>query len=196
MSYQITVQPAVEPITLAEAREQLRNDGETFDDAYINTLITTARKFCEDYCNRGFITQTWRENLSFFTEPVCLSMNPVASVISIKYYDTVEVQQTLAGANYQVDILSDNAKIYEGVTLGFPNVSQNTINPIEIIYVVGYGLAVDVPLDIKHAIKMMVSFLYENREGVNVPLFSMGTSTPLPEAVKHLLSSYRLRHFG
>ena len=197
MSFNITVQPTTEPVSLAEAREQMRNEELSFDDDYVTALIKAARKYCENYCNRGFITQTWVENRNYFVEPLLLSKNPVQSVTSLKYYDIDDAQQTLATANYQVDILSQNAKIYEGISAGFPSISSSVINPIEITYVVGYGDdAADVPEDIRHAIKMMISFLYENREGVNVPLFSMGTSTPLPGVVKQILSDYKIRHFG
>ena len=39
MSWQITVQPSTEPITLTEAREHLRNeDLSGVDDDYVNSL--------------------------------------------------------------------------------------------------------------------------------------------------------------
>jgi uncharacterized phiE125 gp8 family phage protein len=196
MSYQITSQPASEPITLSEAKDHLRVDFSD-EDTYINTLITTARKYCEQYTNRAFITQTWRQNEDKWTNPIKLKVNPVISLTSIKYYDTNEAQQTLtdSSANFQKDFNSDVAKIYEGLTNAFPSLGC-TINPIEIITVCGYGSASDVPDDIKHAIKIMVSFLYENREMVNVPVASMGTAIPMPETVKHLLNPYRVNNFG
>jgi uncharacterized phiE125 gp8 family phage protein len=196
MSYQITVQPQTEPITRDEAKTHLRVDFSD-DDTYIDTLITSARKYCEQYTNRVFITQTWRQNEDNWSNPIKLKVNPIVSLTSLKYYDTNETQQTLTDlpANFQKDFLSDCGKIYEGLTNAFPSLGC-TINPIEIITVCGYGAASDVPEDIKHAIKIMVSYLYENREMVNVPIASMGTSTPLPETVKHLLNPYRISNFG
>jgi len=195
-SYQITVQPATEPITLVEAKAQLRVDF-TYEDDYINTLITTARKYCESYTNRVFITQTWRQNEDYFTNPIKLKVNPIVSLTSLKYYDTNEAQQTITDlpANFQKDFLSDVGSIYEGLTNAFPSIGD-TINPIEIITVCGYGAAADVPLDIKHAIKLLVSHFYENREGVNVPMQSIATQIPIPENVKNLLASYRVLGFG
>ena len=196
MSWQITVEPATEPITLVEAKAHLRVDFSDEDD-YIDTLIVSARRYCEAYCNRVFITQTWRQNLSEWVNPIQLKVNPVISVTSLKYYDTDEAQQTITdnANNYQKDLNSDVAKIYEGLVNTFPAIGS-TINPIEIITVCGYGAASDVPDDIKHAIKLMVSWMYENREGVNVPLNNQASDIPLPTAVKYLLTRYRINVFG
>ena len=197
MSYQIIVQPATEPITLVEAKAHLRVDFAD-DDTLITDLIIAARRYCEGHTNRVFITQTWRQNCDFFTNPIQLSVNPVISVTSLKYFDSANVQQTITDNddNYQKDLNSDVAAIYEGLVNAFPAVSANKINPIEVITVCGYGAADDVPEDIKSAIKLMISWLYETRTGVNVPMASMGTSTPLPEVVQNLLTSYRIRVFG
>ena len=196
MSWQITTEPATEPITLVEAKAHLRVDFSD-EDTYIDTLIVSARRYCEAYCNRVFITQTWRQNLSEWVNPIQLKVNPVISVTSLKYYDTNEAQQTITdnANNYQKDLNSDVAKIYEGLVNTFPAIGS-TINPIEIITVCGYGAAADVPDDIKHAIKFMVSYFYENREGVNVPLNSAASDIKPPTAVKSLLTRYRVNVFG
>lgn len=195
-SYQITVEPASEPITTAEAKAHLRVDFSD-EDTYIDTLITTARKHCESYTNRVFITQTWRQNLDCFPDVIKLKVNPVVSLTSLKYYDTNESQQTLTdlSANFQKDFLSDTATIHEGLTNAWPSIGS-TINPIEIITVCGYGAASAVPADIKHAIKLMVSHLYENREMVNVVVGGLAMQIEMPNAVKNLLAPYRILTFG
>ena len=196
MNYQIITEPATEPITLAEAKEHLRVDFSDEDD-YITALITTARKYCEDYTNRVFITQTWRQNNDSFGRYIKLKVNPVISLTSLKYYDTTETQQTITdnSDNFQKDFNSDVASLHEGLVNAFPSVGD-TINPIEIITVCGYGAAEDVPMNIKHAMKIMISHLYENREGVNVVVGGLAMQIELPNAVKHLLSPYRILTFG
>ena len=196
MSYNITVEPTVEPVTLAEARVHLKNDDESYDDTYITNLIVSARKLCEKYCNRVFITQTWQQNENGFGSYIDLEVNKVQSVTSIAYIDQDEASQTLSTSNYQVDLLADTCKIYEGVSAGFPSVSTSTINPVKITYVCGYGLAVSVPQDIKQAIFLMISHLYENREGVIVPVGGFVNQIPMPKAVKDILGFYRVKHFG
>ena len=196
MNYQITVEPAEEPITLAEAKEHLRVDFSDEDD-YITALITTARKYCESYTNRVFITQTWRQNIDYFPRVIQLKVNPIISLTSLKYYDTAENQQTITdnSNNFQKDFNSDVGSLHEGLVNAFPSVGD-TINPIEIITVCGYGAAADVPMNIKHAMKIMVSHLYENREGVNVVVGGLAMQIELPNAVKHLLMPYRILTFG
>ena len=195
-NYRITTPAASQVISTAEAKTHLRVDISD-DDTYIDTLIATATKLCEDYTNRAFITQTITQEFDYFTSPLMLKVNPVISLTSLKYYDTDENQQTITDntANFQKDFNSDNAAIYSGLTNSFPSIGD-TINPIEAIYVAGYGAASAVPDNIKHAIKLMVSHLYENREMVNVPIASMASNIPMPQAVKHLLAPYRLKHFG
>ncbi len=195
MSHQITSQPVTEPITLAEARSQLRAESETFDDTFITELIKEARSICEGYCNRVFITQTWRQNESRFGAYIDLAVSPVISVTSVKYVDTAEVQQTLPTANYQVDLLSDTGSIFEGVSAGFPSISSLTINPIEIIYVCGYGAASAVPVQIKRAIKLMVTHLYENRDSINIGAGFI-QPIPMPKNVRDILADFRVKHFG
>jgi len=51
----VTVPASFEPVTLAEAKAQLRiEDGFTLDDDYIQGLISAARDRVEQYCNRFF----------------------------------------------------------------------------------------------------------------------------------------------
>ena len=54
----IITPPTTEPVTLEEAKEQLRIEaGFTADDDYINALISAARDRCESYCNQFFTAQ-------------------------------------------------------------------------------------------------------------------------------------------
>ena len=195
MSYQITVQPTSEPVSLIEAKAHLRVDFSD-DDTLINELIASSRVLCERWTNRVFITQTWRQNENFFTNPIELKVNPVITLTSLKYIDLDENQQQITDttANLQKDFLSDNAAIYEGLTNGWPSIG-NSINPIEIITVCGYGAASDVPEPIKHAIKLMISHFYENREMINVTI-ALAVQIEIPKGVKDILAPFRIKHFG
>ena len=195
-SYQITSEPATEPITTAEAKAHLRVDFSD-EDTIIDTYIVAARKFCEHYTGRVFITQTWRQNENAFKSEMLLMVNPIVSLTSLKYYDTDESQQTLtdSSANFQKDFNSDVGRIIEGLTNAFPSIGD-TVNPIEIITVCGYGAASAVPVDIKNAIKIMTAHFYENREAVMVPVGGFVNGIPVPAAVYTLLEPYRIRHFG
>lgn len=58
MALKLTTAPAVEPVTLSEAKAHLRLDISD-DDALITTLITAARVHAENVCRRAFVTQKW-----------------------------------------------------------------------------------------------------------------------------------------
>ena len=50
--------PLVEPVTLADAKAHLRIDNDA-EDALIQSLISTARQWAEDYCDRTFVLTKW-----------------------------------------------------------------------------------------------------------------------------------------
>ena len=59
MSSILLTPPAVEPVTLADAKAYLRVDNDD-DDAVISALIAGARAHVEAQTRRALITQTWR----------------------------------------------------------------------------------------------------------------------------------------
>src|SRR5437016_1894555 len=52
--------PAVEPVTVADADLYARISSST-EDPLVTTLITAARKRCEEWRGQAFITQVWDE---------------------------------------------------------------------------------------------------------------------------------------
>jgi uncharacterized phiE125 gp8 family phage protein len=99
----VTTGPLVEPISLAEAKVQLRVETDiTADDALISALIITARQHVEDVCNRALITQTLKAYYPCFWDRLDLRA-PVRSVSGVSYLDSGNVSQTLATTGYVVD---------------------------------------------------------------------------------------------
>ena len=65
MAVKLITPPALEPISLQEAKAHLRVDfGD--DDDYISALITAARDFAEGFTRRAFLTQSWLLALDHF----------------------------------------------------------------------------------------------------------------------------------
>ena len=100
--------PAVEPLTVAEAKLHLRVDISD-DDAYIGTLITAAREWVENYLDRTLITTQLilraaefpTEELELPRPPMVASGTATAVVITYTLADTTTA--TLSTALYRVD---------------------------------------------------------------------------------------------
>jgi len=162
----VTTPPAIEPVTLAEAKMNSRISVSE-DDALVEAMITTAREWAEMFTRRAFITQTITWSMDGF--PACgiffVPRPPLQSVTSVKYYDIDGVQQTISSGDYQVDTLSAPGRVAEEPDYSWPSVEAERLNAVEMIYPAGYGdAASDVPERAKQAIKLLVGHWYENRE--------------------------------
>lgn len=65
MGLTLVTQPAIEPVTLADAKIHLR-ETDTAQDSLITSLIKASRKAIEERCRRSLITQTWMVQLDQF----------------------------------------------------------------------------------------------------------------------------------
>jgi uncharacterized phiE125 gp8 family phage protein len=184
MRNRVKVEPAVEPITLAEARQYLgiAQTSDTSRDAIISTHITSARVWAEQYTRRAFITQTLELFLNSFDDAIYL-VKPVQSVTSVKYYDEAGTLQTVNSANYLVEPISGT------ITIKSPNSWPSVrlgMNQVIVEYVTGYGLAAAVPSDIKTALKFLVGHWERYQTSMEG-----GVLTTVPYAVEQLLSNYK-----
>jgi uncharacterized phiE125 gp8 family phage protein len=111
----------------------------------------------------------------------------IDGVSGIKYLDADgdeiawDSDEYIVGTDYQKGRIT----LADGCT--WPNGTLYPSNPIEVQFVCGYGLAVDVPAQIKQAMKIILSDMYENRE-----ISVVGVSFQQMDTVNNLLSNYRL----
>jgi len=99
MRLRLKTAPAVEPVTLEEAKAHLRVDGGD-ENALITALIATARMLGERETKRAFITQTWQMYLDKAEAEIEIPKPPLQSIESIKLISAVEdiVDQDSAAA--------------------------------------------------------------------------------------------------
>jgi uncharacterized phiE125 gp8 family phage protein len=214
MPYILLTPPAVEPVSLNEAKAHLRVDI-TDDDTLIGALISAARTHAEMVTQRQFVTATWKLVLDAFPGPslmgvpsgmpfsmpahaVQLNKSPVQSVISVKYLDMGGTMQTMPPADYKVDISTEPARITPVFGKIWP-VTLPQIGSVEITFTSGYGtldnstppvwVPQQVPEGIKAWMKIRMATLYENRE--EIALMSRGKLEPLPY-VDGLLDPFRI----
>jgi len=175
----LLVAPAVEPITLSEAKKQLRlTDLQTFDDDYIAALIPVARDRAESYCNRFFTEQeiTIVYESGFPLGILYLPYPDLQSVDSITYTDQ-------EGDDYTVDV---GDYIFDAERQSLTPVSAWPSGVVSFKVTVTTGAPLEFE-GVKQAIRMILTDMYELRtESV------VGASIANNPAVKALLYPYRV----
>lgn len=193
MPVRLITAPASEPVTLAEAKAQLRLDTAD-DDTLVALLVRAAREQVEGDTGRGLVTQTWELVQSSFAGVDTLELGyrgrqvyagpgtgivlpptralpwielprgKCASVTNIKYIDTDGNQQTLSPSVYTVDLASVPARVMLAFGQSYPGTREQW-DAVVIRYVVG-DAAADVPASLKQALLICLTAMYENRSPV------------------------------
>lgn len=156
-----TVEPAVEPVTLVEAKAQLRIAHDS-EDALLEGLIRAARSEVEAQAGVALIDQSWRLALDAVPASglVRLRRHPVREVLSVTVYGDEGEAAVVDPADYQVDAASRPARL----RFGRRPAPERCLNGIEIDFAAGFGEAgTDVPDLLKRAVMMLVSHWYEFR---------------------------------
>lgn len=181
-----TIEPATEPVTLAEVKANSRVDISA-DDALIESLISAARDYAERFTRRAFITSQFELFLDGFPCVIHLVNPPILSVISVEYVNDAGDTVSLAADKYRVDHDSEPGRISPALGQDWPMASRQ-INAVKVTYAAGYGAADKVPAAIKQAILLIVGHWYENRESVVVG----PAANEVPMAAESLLRMYRV----
>lgn len=160
MRENLVTDATVEPITLAEVKENLGiPDDDTVKDSEIeDRIIPSARKRVERYLGRSIISQQWKLTLDYFPSEIQLQKNPVSSIDSVKYYDTDGILQTISASNYYLDATGagDNW-LMRAYDYSWPD-TQYRANAVEVTYTSGEATALTVDPEIKTAIHLIVGF--------------------------------------
>jgi uncharacterized phiE125 gp8 family phage protein len=188
MSLTLTVAPALEPVSLTEAKTHLRVDA-TAEDTFITGLITTSRLQVEAITGLALIQQTWTWRFDGWPgRSVALPLRPVLAVTSVRTQNADLSFTTVAPANYILEPQGPPPRLVP-VNAGFPNPGTAALG-IEIVFAAGFGpAATDVPAPLRQAILLLVAHWFENRE----PIIDGAPVTRFPDAVIGLLDPYRMR---
>ncbi|MXN65708.1 hypothetical protein GR183_12405 [Stappia sp. GBMRC 2046] len=186
MTFIITTPPAVEPVTLDDARAQVRVTS-TQEDDLLTRLIETARQHVERTIRRALITQGWRLYLDDWPpgRVVRLPVTPVQSITSVTMFDADGMPLVLNLGDYDLDGISAPARLKVMAGVG---ASSRMLNGIEIDFTAGYGdAAANVPAPLRQAILLLVAHWYEHREaGIDAATAS------IPFGFDALIAGYRV----
>jgi uncharacterized phiE125 gp8 family phage protein len=183
--------PATEPVTLAQAKDQLRVTHDD-EDTLIGRLVSVAVAHFDatGALGRAMITQDWAQWEPQSPGYVRLDMGPFQSLVSVEYYDADGVLQTADLADFETRLKNDFVICRPKENAEWPNADDRD-DAIKITYRVGYGDADDVPENVKHAILLLVGHLYENRESSTEAALK-----ELPMGIEFLLNNERVGWYG
>lgn len=172
-------------ITVAQGKTHLRIT-HSDEDTYIEALTLVATEWCEEFQRRVYVQREVIDKFDKFPATIRPRRSPLISVDSLKYIDTDGVLQTIDAADYEVGTYKEPGRITPAYNVSWPSIRAQ-INAVTLTYQAGYVNRASIPTEIKHAVKLMVGHLYENREAVG-PV----TMKEIPLAARQLLSMKRL----
>lgn len=186
MPAKLITPPSAEPVSLVEAKAQLRFTSNA-EDSLISQRISMIRQYCEDQTQISLMPQTWELVLDGFCCEMFLPHPPVQSVISIKYLDVDGVEQTIPSADYVLDNINDlRARVVPAPGNSWP-VTLYGVNVVRIRYIAGYQDANAVPGPLKLYILSHLGYWFINRSAVNV-----GNIVTKMDYVDSLLDQYKV----
>jgi len=196
MALSLVAAPAIDPISLFEAKRQCKAPSDTSEDGLIVGLITAARERAEAVTGRQLISARW--DLRFDDAQVDMGLwyaiqiprPPLISVESVEYVDYTGATQTWASSNYQVDAprgpFARFGRLLPLPTATWPLPQPGRVNALTVHFTAGYGTtAATVPASIRQAMLTMIAAWYNPaREDLvagglqSIPLGSLAMLTP------------------
>ena len=189
MSLTLVTAPNTEPLSLQAAKDQLRLDTDT-DDRLILSLIKAARQWVEGQTKRALVSQTWDQTIDgnwpwkYGGPRIELEKNPIISIDSISYVTGASPEPTLAANQYTAVTRNYCSYIVPAYGVEWPTV-RCVPEAITVRFTAGYTT---VPQPLVHAIAMLVTHWYENREVIES---SQREINVVPYSVEALISPYR-----
>jgi len=191
MSLVPLVAPALEPVSLADAKAHLRVDVAD-DDALISRLITAARSELERNLNRALVTQTWTYWLDAWPPgyAVPLPLAPVQSIEQVRIYALDDSFSIVPASGYLLDGQGSPPRLIRRGSYAWLQPTRPG-NGIAIDFTAGHGTQpTDVPAALRIATLVLIGHWYENRQLADA---SGGPAAALPPMVRDLIDPYRVR---
>jgi uncharacterized phiE125 gp8 family phage protein len=189
MSVMIETPPALEPLSLADAKAWLRVDQDA-EDAVIASLVTVARRRVESASGRVLIQTGFRAAIpnGFATAEIVLPRSPVLAVSEVSYTDTAGAARTTADF-VRFDTDDGLTRLQPTSEIGWWPRDWKRGTNVSIAFTAGYGDAPDeVPAELVHAVRLMLAHLYEHRA---VAEYGSGGFQVAPAGFDDLVAAHR-----
>lgn len=187
--YSAPTNPVLE---IAEVLDYLRINSS--EEPLISLLIPAAGEYVEMVTGRSLITQTWQLEFhdSLPSGDILLPKCPLQSVSYFKYYDTTNVEQSIAGTAYEAVKMHAEPPRLRPVTSWPSTYRRASAATLRILC--GYGLtSASIPPMLKIAMMLYVADCYENR---NVRSLGLDGKLELPASIPsidRILLPYRVQ---
>lgn len=165
------------------------------EDDLLNDIRYAAIGHVESITGRKLLTQTWEYYIDEFPEEDFIkipfgNLQNVSETQSVKYKDSDGTETTMTvTTDYLWETNEDQCgRVVLPYEKTWPTDTLYPSKPITIKFVCGWTTAALVPYEIKAAIKLICSDLYENREGKILSSFDFKEN----KAVNALLANFRL----
>jgi uncharacterized phiE125 gp8 family phage protein len=159
MKLKRTSSPALEPITLQQAKDHLKVSS-TGEDSVITFEITAARRFIEREMGVQMISCGYEGYLDKFPDVdyIEFPIKPMTGVIEVLYFST----NILDSASCIFDEVHNPPRLYLAPGYSWPS-TEKRVNAVKITFNAGYNAAADVPETWVEAVKMALTHFHEHR---------------------------------
>lgn len=181
--------PTFEAVNIEKARAQC-NVSHREDDQFLKSCILAAQAYIEKALECCIAESNWLLTLDRFpasNAPLPIPLWPVQEVTAIRYVDTAGADQTLNTETQTTQPASEGRFQLCNVDWEAWPICKHNPNSVEIEFTAGWESREKIPPQITHAILMLVSHWYENRESVIIGQ----TSKEIEFATTALIESVR-----
>lgn len=197
-------------LSLSDAKNFLRVDNSS-DDSLITALIDVATDYAEDFIDQKIAERTI--NIFYDDFPGAVNtygegsydaaiseINGSGSILKIPFgnaqsianfytYDDDNTAYSFASSNYYFDKIEGRIGLKAGAV--WPSTILRPLNGVQVQVVAGYASAGAIPSPIVHALRLIVSKLFENRGDQTSSEFFGTSGFVIPNTAAALLTPYR-----
>lgn len=193
MSVRVITPPSGQLVSLSDLKAHLRITW-TDEDAYVTALGAAAMTAVENWTQRRYLAQTLEQVRTDWAQSMLLPVapgggSPAGSIVSVKYTASDGSTQTLDPTVYYWDRpMGETRAVVKRWFVLWPILGDGAERVV--IRFAVTGDITTVPAGVQHAVKLLVSHWYANREAV-VGVENRDSSTPLPLGLDTLLMPER-----